>query len=76
MSLKAARLALGLSQEEMARRVGLKSKGRWCNIEQGETPSVRVALAIERVTGVDAAQLNPEVALVRAQDAERSAQAA
>jgi transcriptional regulator with XRE-family HTH domain len=65
--LKAARKRLGLSQEQMAFRVGLKSKGRYCGIERGETPSVRVALAIERELGgeITADSLNPDVALVR-----------
>lgn len=62
-----ARKGLGLSQSEMARRVGLESKGFYSRIERDlEQPSVRVALALERETGVDAASLNPEVAMVRA----------
>lgn len=65
--LREARKRRGLSQEQMAFRVGLKSKGRYCGIERGETPSVRVALAIERELAgeVAADTLNPDVALVR-----------
>ena len=69
--LVAARKALGLSQPEMAERVGLKSKGFYSRVEQGiETPSIRVALALESETNgaVKAHDLNPQVALVREHD--------
>lgn len=65
--LKTARETLGLSQSEMAARVGLSSKGYYSRLERGfEEPSVPVALALERMTGVDAGTLNREVALARA----------
>lgn len=67
--LKTARESLGLSQSEMAARVGLSSKGYYSRLERGlEEPSIPVALALERVVGVDAGSLNREVALVRASD--------
>lgn len=67
MDIAALRKDLGLSQEALAALVGLKSKGHLSQIERGEqTPSVRVALAFERVSGgrVRAADLCPDVALV------------
>lgn len=71
ITLVEARKSLGLSQTEMAERVGLKSKGFYSRVEQGlETPSIRVALAIERETdgAVKAHDLNPQVGLVREHD--------
>lgn len=66
--LKTARAALGISQIEMANRVGLGSKGYYSRIERGlDEPSLPVALALERETGVDAGSLNREVAMVRSQ---------
>lgn len=65
--LATVRREMGLSQDEMARRLGLKSKGHLSQIERGEqSPSVRTALEIERVTGgrIRAADLNHDVALV------------
>ena len=61
------RKELGLSQEGFAEQVGLRSKGHLSQIERGnETPSVRVALEIERLSGgrIPAASLNADVALV------------
>ncbi|WP_332657331.1 helix-turn-helix transcriptional regulator [Brevundimonas sp.] len=79
-NLAAVRKELGLSQEELARRVGLKSKGHLSQIERGEqTPSVRTALEIERETGgrIRAADLNGDVALVdRFRAADDTAEAA
>lgn len=69
--LKVARRGLGISQTEMASRVGLKSKGYYSRVEQGlDTPSIKVALAIETETegAVRAHDLNPDVALVREHD--------
>lgn len=75
--LAIARKQKSLSQEEMARRVGLKSKGFYSRVEGGlETPSVRVAIALERETGVPADTLNPDVALARAPVVSREADAA
>lgn len=66
-NLREARKRLDISQEELARRVGLKSKGHLSEIERDkDVPSVRVALALERETGVPAEEMNPDVALVRA----------
>lgn len=51
-----------LSQAELARALGLKGRSSICEIEKGtRTPSVRIALEIERWTGgaVTAASLNP-----------------
>lgn len=67
MDITALRKELGLSQEAFAARVGLKSKGHLSQIERGEqTPSVRVALEIERLSGgrIKAASLSADVALV------------
>lgn len=65
--LKVARLALKVSQSELARRVGLGSKGYYSRVERGlDEPSLTVALALERETGVDAGTLNREVAMARA----------
>lgn len=67
MDIVSLRKELGLSQEAFAALVGLKSKGHLSDIERGnETPSVRVALEIERVSAgrVRASELNPDVAMV------------
>lgn len=60
------RKRLGLSQEAFAARLGLKSKSHVCELEGGKRPSVRVALALEMISGgeLKAAKLNPDVALV------------
>lgn len=58
---------LGLSQEQFAKRLGLKSKGHISDLERnGTTCSVEVALKIESLSEgrVPAASLNPDVALV------------
>ena len=66
-TLRDARKRLDISQEELARRVGLKSKSHLSEIERGnDIPSVRVAVALERETGVAADVLSPDVALARA----------
>ena len=66
MDIASLRKDLGLSQEEFAPRIGLKSKGHVCELEAGKTPSIRVAIEIEKVSGgrIRAADLNPDVALV------------
>jgi DNA-binding XRE family transcriptional regulator len=68
MEIAALRKELGLSQEAFAPLIGLGSKSHVCALENGVKPSVRVALAIERVSGgrISAADLNEDVALVRA----------
>lgn len=65
--LRIARTRRKLSQQRLGEFVGVSSKGHISNIETGvDVPSVRVAVALERETGVDAARLNPEVAIARA----------
>lgn len=58
---------LGLTQEEFARRVGLKSKGHVSDIERTNRCSPKVALLIERLSEgkIDAADLSASVAMVR-----------
>ena len=58
---------LGLSQEEFARRIGLKSKGQVSEIERDNKCSAKVALEIERISEgqISAATICPAVALVR-----------
>lgn len=66
MDIRAFRQSRGLTQDAFAALIGLKSKGHVSEIENGQTPSIRVALEIERVSeGVlKAADLNADVALV------------
>lgn len=68
MTISELRKELGLSLETFASRIGLSSKGYASDIEKGSTPSVRVALEIERLSDgrINAASLNPDVARVRA----------
>jgi transcriptional regulator with XRE-family HTH domain len=68
MEITALRKEMALSLEAFAGLLGLKSKGHLSQLERGEqTPSVRVALKIEQVSGgrISAATLNPDVMLVR-----------
>lgn len=65
MKLEAFRKELGLSQEECAKALGLKSKSYICGIERNEvTASLRLALKIEMWSGgrVKATSLNPSAA--------------
>jgi transcriptional regulator with XRE-family HTH domain len=66
MDITALRKEIGLSQEQFAALLGLKSKGHVSNLERGERPSVRVALELERLSEgrLRAADLNPDVAMV------------
>lgn len=67
MQVRTLRQELGMSQEEFASRLGLKSKGHLSQIERGEAgASIRVALELERLSGgrIKATELNEEVALV------------
>jgi transcriptional regulator with XRE-family HTH domain len=66
MDIRALRKDLGLSQEAFATRLGLRSKGHVCELEAGKTPSIRVAIEIEKVSGgrLLATDLNADVALV------------
>lgn len=72
MDIVSLRKELGLSQEAFAARVGLKSKGHVSTLERTGVASVRVALAIERLSDgrIKAADLNPDVALVESFRAE------
>lgn len=54
----------GLTLEGAAEKFGISSKGYLSEIEKGARCSVSIALEIERVTGIPAASLNPDVALV------------
>jgi putative transcriptional regulator len=50
--LKEARLAKGLTQEQLAAMTGLKSKGHYCMIEKGRRGvSIELALRIAEVLG-------------------------
>jgi transcriptional regulator with XRE-family HTH domain len=66
MDIRALRKDLGLSQEAFATCLGLRSKGHVCELEAGKTPSIRVAIEIEKVSGgrLRATELNADVALV------------
>jgi transcriptional regulator with XRE-family HTH domain len=58
MNLADARNAKGWSQEELAGRLGLKSKSYICEIEGGAAkPSLRVAIGIYRELGVRTAPI-------------------
>jgi len=72
MKLSDYRKSLGLSQEQVARALGLKSKSRICEIEGANKASAEMALKIERWSGgkVSAASLNPTL---RAFEKERAA---
>lgn len=51
-NLKAARKAKGLTQEQMAQLLHLKSKGHYCMIERGQRGmSVNTALKIAEILG-------------------------
>lgn len=73
MDLASARIAKGWSQQELAARLGLKSKSYICEIEgsQGspKKPSLRVAIAIHRELGVKLAPIaelsEREIAVLR-----------
>lgn len=52
MDIKALREAEGLTQEALARELGLKSKGYICGLENGREPSRRIAIALYRRYGV------------------------
>lgn len=57
MTLAEARKLKDWSQEELANKLGLKSKSYICEIENGQVPSLRVAIAIFRELGVRTAPL-------------------
>lgn len=58
MTLTEARSAKGWSQEDLAKALGLKSKGYICDIEGGKAPSLRVAIGIYRHLGVRTAPIS------------------
>jgi len=71
MKLVDLRKELGYSQDEMAKALGLTSKGYVSDLERGESVcSVKVALAYERLSEgrISAADLHPDVSLVRQSD--------
>jgi transcriptional regulator with XRE-family HTH domain len=75
MDIKSLRAELGLSLEAFAQAIGVSSKGYASDLEKGATPSVKVALEIEKLSAgrIAAATLNPDVARVEAAIAERQA---
>lgn len=65
MDLVSFRKSRGLTQDDLAKGLGLRSKGYISAIESGRhRPSLRLALRIERFTGghVKAASLLPDAA--------------
>ena len=68
MDVKTLREELKLTQEQFAKRVGLKSKGYVSDLETGRIAgcSVRAALEIEKLSGgkIPASSLSPDVKLV------------
>lgn len=66
MTIAELRKEMGLSLEAFAAEVGLKSKGQMQLIEKGASPSVAVALRIEKLSDgrIQAAQLNPTIAMI------------
>jgi transcriptional regulator with XRE-family HTH domain len=77
MTILELRTALGLTQEDFARAVGLTSKSYVSELESGGVLrcSVRVALEIERLSEgqIPADSLNPDVGLVRGAEPAQSA---
>lgn len=75
MTIKELREKLCLTHQGFAERLGLKSKGYAYEIEKGAKPSVAIALEIEKLSEglIDAASLNPDVALVRQAEQGRAA---
>jgi transcriptional regulator with XRE-family HTH domain len=80
MDIRSLRKELGFSLDAFADAVGLKSRSAVHDLETGRSsPSVPVALAIERLSGarIKAHALNRDVALVRsANDTQSKAEAA
>lgn len=58
---------LQISQEEFAKRLGLKSKSRVCEIERANRCPPKIALEIERMSGglIGADDICPAVAMIR-----------
>lgn len=81
MTLAEYRKVKGLSQEDVAKALGLKSKGHISDIERvksGRYPSLELALRIERFTGgkVSAASICPLAAELVPQRRPRAERAA
>lgn len=57
MKLSEARKLKGWSQGELAVKLGLRSKGYICDIENGDTPSLKVAIGLYRELGVRTAPI-------------------
>lgn len=68
LTVRDVRRQLGMTQAEFARRVGLRSAGHISDIENGAKCSVKVALAIEELSGglINASNVSDDVALVLA----------
>jgi transcriptional regulator with XRE-family HTH domain len=66
LTFSALRKELGLTLDEMAARLELSSKGYVSDIERTNRCSVKVALAIEELSGgrIAASSLNPDIGLV------------
>ena len=67
MQIAELRTELGLSLEAFAARVGIQSRGRMSVIERENRCALRVALALEQLSGgrIDAAELCDEVRAAR-----------
>lgn len=76
MDIASLRKEMGLSQEAFAPLIGLSSKSHVCALENGITPSVRVALAVEKLSEgrIAAEDINSDVAMVRAANANTPSQ--
>lgn len=64
MQLAEFRAAEGISLEDLARRIGIRSKSYLSEVERGRPASLKVALKIERISDgrVTAASLCPDAA--------------
>jgi DNA-binding XRE family transcriptional regulator len=68
MDLVALRTELGLSQQALAAKLGVKTKSAICDIEAGRRqPGVLLAVRIEKLSGgrIKAEDLNPRAAELR-----------
>lgn len=70
MTITEFRSELQLSLDGFAKLLGISSKSYVHDIENGSKPSVKIALELERLSDgrLNAAELNPDVALVRGAD--------
>lgn len=67
ITISELRAEMGLTLEDFAGKIGLSSKGHASEVERTQRCSLRVALAVEELSGgrIDAAGLNEEVRLAR-----------